>query len=269
MYTVELSKAEGERVGVVLENAVLRRMVLVTHLKPESRLLGLGVRPGDVIKAINGTEVRDATHASKLIAESTELELRCCARPPVQSRVGKLSLLLVPLAALAIAWYSPGALSVAGRMQDTLTCVRGNTPSALEQQHTSEIASVERRLEQEKRKTEQERTRLESQISSLRTQLSEAQHELEAERSRGPSASAFDPSYGYDRFRIVELSLLLVAHLEAKPAAVDPSRIFSCIRAIQADWVGGWCAVANDFRFCPSPFLSAMPGLRMCYALPH
>ena len=243
MYTVKLSKVEGERVGIVLENAILRRMVLVADLKPESSLVGLGVRPGDSITAIDGTEVYDATHASKLIAESSELVLSCCARPPIQSRMGKLSLLLVPLLALAVAWWSPGALLFADRMQDTLTCVRGDAPPAVEQQHATKIAELEKdklRIKQLAQKAEQERATLESQISSVRTQLLDAQRELQAERARGPDASAFDPTYSYDRFRIVELSLLLVAHLEAKPAAVDPRRIFSCIRSIQADWAGGW-----------------------------
>ena len=106
------------------------------------------------------------------------------------------------------------------------------------------------RLARVQRDAELERFRLESELAAMRTMYSQAKRELEAEKLRGPAATAFDLSYSYDRHRIVELSTLLVAHLEAKPATVDAGLVFEAMRGMQSDWAGGWsdnpAGIGND-----------------------
>ncbi|KAL1528798.1 hypothetical protein AB1Y20_010123 [Prymnesium parvum] len=258
-YAVRLSKGAGERVGVVLGVSMLRRRVLVEALHEQSRLLPLGVRAGDELCEVNGEAVDDATRASSLIADSVELELtfvrhrprRCMWGPAVVAMLA----VCVPLGSVAAGrtWTPSSWLSVANvrmhavaaassqYMDSLLHEVRAQlcvdmVPAA--QRCVGMVPSVD--LERERRAAGVERARLEAQLSAIRTQLSKTERQLADEKLRVPEAPSFDVRYRYDRHRIVELSLLLVAHLESKPANVDASRIFENVKSMFSDFSRGW-----------------------------
>ncbi|KAL3901094.1 MAG: hypothetical protein SGPRY_012336, partial [Prymnesium sp.] len=104
----------------------------------------------------------------------------------------------------------------------------------------SQLRATQASSEHQRSELEAQITSLQSLLSQRESELSEASKELLTEQTRGPAESAFDRRYDYDRNRVVELSLMLLAHLEAKPPSVDASRILGCIRSMYSDWSHGW-----------------------------
>lgn len=80
---------------------------------------------------------------------------------------------------------------------------------------------------------EVERLKLEHDV----TQRVEQQQRLRAART---AMTPLDRFYGYDRFRVVELTQLICQHLEDKPPDIDRNRIFNCVKHIYDAYRGDW-----------------------------
>ena len=185
MHTV--TKDANEKVGIILENAMLSRRVLVADLKPGSKLAGLGIQRGDIVRSVNGTKVSDATAASKLIAEATQLTLCCTPKPPAwRPRATKRSLLVISLLGAAsavacapeIAWRTHSAVlgkvtHAALALRQVLDGVTAGASSALSPCPACRCESASgdgvARLARVQRDAELERFRLESELAAMRT----------------------------------------------------------------------------------------------------
>lgn len=62
------------------------------------------------------------------------------------------------------------------------------------------------------------------------------------------STIVLDPDYGYDRYRIVELTQLICVHLENRPVEIDSDRIYNCIRDCYNDYVQQWADNPNQYE---------------------
>ena len=92
-----------------------------------------------------------------------------------------------------------------------------------------EVDDLKRQLSVEQR----ERSRMARQTADERERL---QRECELARS----LVRVDPTYRYDRYRVVELSQLIAHHLMNKPPDIDSNRIYNCVKNIKDDLLRNW-----------------------------
>lgn len=110
-----------------------------------------------------------------------------------------------------------------------------------------EVQAAKHRLEVEKQQLQAQLLSVTSQHAMLCVDVAELRRDNQRLRGeRDARTVRLDPSYAYGPHRVVELSRLILQHLEDPPSSIQTNRIFNCVQSIHAAWRRGHCDGDED-----------------------